>query len=99
MIFGERAAVDLVGRDYYVSRVASTESRGSENIVRGEAAVTVRIWRRHALTVKYAVSHRQATYPDLGDRSQTLGTVWLFYTLLGNTRFGAVDWRSEAAGE
>jgi hypothetical protein len=98
MIFGERAAVDLAGRDYFVSRVASTESRGSENILRGEASVTMRIWRRHALTVKYVVSHREASYPDLGDRNQTLGTVWLFYTLLGNTRFGATEWRSDATG-
>ena len=98
MIFGERAALDLVGRDYYVSSVASTENRGSENILRGEAGVTVRIWRRHALTVKYVVSQRDASYPDLADRHQTLGTVWLFYTLLGDTRFGAVDWRSQAGG-
>jgi hypothetical protein len=98
MIFGERAALDLTGRDYFVSRVASTESRGSENILRGEASATVRIWGRHALTVKYVVSHREASYPDLGDRNQTLGTVWLFYTLLGSSRFGAVDWRSDADG-
>src|SRR6185503_4949817 len=36
-IFGERAELALVGREYYVSRVASTESRGFENILRGEA--------------------------------------------------------------
>jgi len=94
MIFGERAALDLVGRDYFVSSVASTEQRGSENIIRGEASATVRIYRRHAITVKYVVSHREANYPDLGDRHQNLGTVWLFYTLLGNTRFGAVEWRA-----
>lgn len=98
MIFGERAALDLVGREYFVSRVASTENRGSENILRGEASATVRIWRRHALTLKYVVSHREASYPDLGDRSQTLGTVWLFYTLLGDTHFGATEWRSTTAG-
>ena len=96
-IFGERAELALVGREYYVSRVASTESRGFENILRGEASATVRIWRRHALTVKYVVSNRQASYPDLGDRNQTLGTVWLFYTLLGSTRLGAVEWRDEGA--
>ena len=95
MIFGERAALDLVGRDYFVSSLASTEQRGSENILRGEASATLRIYRRHAITVKYIVSHREANYPDLGDRHQNLGTVWLFYTLLGDTRFGAVEWRSD----
>ena len=43
---------------------------------------------------EYIASHREANYPDLGQRHQTLGTVWLFYTLLGDTRFGAVEWRS-----
>jgi len=96
MIFGERVALDLAGRGYFVSSVASTEQRGSEHILRGEAAATVRVIDRHAITVKYIASHREADYPDLGQRHQTLGTVWLFYTLLGDTRFGAVEWRSSA---
>jgi len=96
MIFGERVALDLAGRGYFVSSVASTEQRGSEHILRGEAAATVRVVGRHALTAKYIASHREANYPDLGQRHQTLGTVWLFYTLLGDTRFGAVEWRSSA---
>ena len=29
----------------------------------------------------------------LGERTQTRGTIGLYYTLLGNDRFGAVDWR------
>ena len=98
MILGETAAFDLTGRDYYVSRVAATEHRGSENILRGEASATLRIYRRHAITVKYVVSHREANYPDLGERHQTLGTVWLFYTLLGDTHFGAVEWRRDPSG-
>jgi hypothetical protein len=53
MILGERAALDLVGRDYFVSSVASTEQRGSENVLRGEAAATVRLVGRNAITVKY----------------------------------------------
>ena len=34
-----------------------------------------------------------ATFPDLGNASQTRGTIGIFYTYLGHDRFGAVDWR------
>jgi len=36
---------------------------------------------------------RDANYPDFGDTSQHRGTIGLFYTLLGNERFGAVKWK------
>ena len=93
LIFGERASLSVVGRDYYISQVASTEDRGHENITRAEIALTTRVYRRHAITLRYIATHREAHYPDLGKRHQSLGAVSLFYTLLGDTRFGAVDWR------
>jgi len=99
LILGDRAALDLIGRDYFVTSAASPEPRGSENIIRGEASVTVRIFNRNAITLRYVISHREASYPDLGDRHQTLGTVWLMYTLLGNERFGAVDWRTSPGSQ
>ena len=92
LILGERAAVDVSARDYYVSRIASTEARGWENVARGEAAVTMRIYRNHALAVRYNYSRREASYPDLGNRIQTRGTFSLFYTYLNDKKFGAVQW-------
>jgi hypothetical protein len=55
--------------------------------------VTVRIYGRHALGIQYTASLRDAQYPDRADTHQTVGTVSLVYTLLGDTRFGAVEWR------
>jgi hypothetical protein len=98
LIFGDAASLDVTGRDYYVSGVASTESRGRENIARAEVSFTWRLYRRHAITLKFVASFRDARYPDLGDRSQDLGTVSVLYTLLGDTRFGAVEWRDSNAG-
>ena len=93
LLLGGRASIDVAGRDYFVSRVASADQRGSENIARVDASVTLRLLHRHAVTVKYVGSFRNARYPDLGARRQSRGTVSLFYTILGDTRFGAVDWR------
>ncbi len=99
LTFGDRAQMDLTGREYYVSGVASTENRGSENIVRGDATFTLRVYNRNAIALRYIASHRHARYPDLTDTHQSVGTIALFYTLLGDTGFGAVDWRKAEEGE
>jgi hypothetical protein len=91
LTFGKVASLDLSGRGYQITRTASGNGQGWENVVRGNAALSVRLFGPHALTVKYLVTRRNAHYPDLGVRDQRRGTIGLFYTLVGNERFGAVD--------
>ena len=94
MIFGDRASIDLSAREYFVSDIAddSAGRGGHDNIVRADAALTVRIHKQHAVSIRYLASRRDASYPVIGDRSQTRGTLGIFYTLLGHDRFGAMDW-------
>jgi hypothetical protein len=99
LVLGDWAALEITGRDFYVSGVASTESRGSENILRADAALTLRVYGRHALSIGYIATSRNAHYPDLPDTHQRVGTLSVFYTLLGDTQFGLQDWRSPDAGE
>ncbi|MEO7336588.1 MAG: DUF3943 domain-containing protein, partial [Caldimonas sp.] len=77
---------------YYLGGI-SNRSSGSDDVSRVETALTWRLHGRHAIGVRYTWSHRQATYPVAADRSQTLGTVGLYYTLLGADGFGTADWR------
>jgi hypothetical protein len=91
-IYGGRAAIDITGREYYVSRIAAAERGGHENIVRVDAALTVRIYKRHAISIKYLGNRRDANYPDTGDITQRRETIGVFYTLLGHDRFGAAAW-------
>lgn len=98
LIFGDRATFDLELRDYYVSGQAASENDGSENIIRGVATLTVRVYNLHGITLRYTVSQRDAHYANLEDTRQTVGAVSIGYTYLGQTRFGAVDWRSKSAG-
>ena len=93
LIFGERASLDLTGREYFVSRVATSARAGHDNIARADVAFTTRIYKQHALAVRYLWNRRDATYPDLGNRAQTRATLGIYYTLLGHDRFGAVEWR------
>jgi hypothetical protein len=94
MIFADRASIDLTAREYFVSDVGQdTAGRdGHDNVARAEASFTWRIHKQHAIAVKYLWSRRDANYPVIGDRSQTRGTLGIFYTLLGHDRFGAMDW-------
>ncbi|MDR7377124.1 hypothetical protein J2X19_001782 [Rhodoferax ferrireducens] len=92
VIFSDRSSLDLTGREYFVSGVASGRG-GHDNIVRVDVAYTWRVYKQHGITVEYLLNRRDATFPDLGDRTQSRGTVGVFYTLLGHDRFGAVDWR------
>src|SRR5262249_10347604 len=91
-ILGERASLDLTGREYFVSRVAAATRGGHDNIVRLDAALTLRVQGRHGIALRYLYNRRDAFYPDVGDSSQQRGTIGLFYTFLGHDRFGAVEY-------
>ena len=93
LILADRAMLKVTGREYYVSGLGSTEHRGSENIARGTASLTLRVYDRHAVALKYVASQRDAHYSDLPSASQSVGTFYLAYTFLGSTGFGAVEWR------
>jgi hypothetical protein len=93
LILGDMAMLNVTAHEYYISGVGSTENRGSENIARGTASVTMRVYDRHAIALRYIASYRDAHYPDLADSHQTVTTVTVGYTYLGSTGFGAVDWR------
>ena len=99
LIFGNRVSIDASARDYYISRLGSTESTGSENIGRADLSLTVRVHNLHGLTLRYAESRRDGSYSTLPTSHQTIGTVSIAYTLLGQLHFGAVDWRPTAARE
>jgi len=93
LIFGDRAMLDLTGRAYYLTGVGGDDPGGMEGIERLNAGLTVRIYGCHALGLQYVTSIRDAHYPDRANSHQTIGTVSLVYTLLGDANFGAVEWR------
>jgi len=94
LILGDRAMIDLTGRAYYLSGVGGDDPGGQEAIDRLNMGLTVRVYGRHALGLQYVASLRDARYPDQPDSYQTVGTVSLVYTWLGDIGFGAVEWRN-----
>jgi hypothetical protein len=92
MLAGTRAMAEVSGQKNYLGSIAN-RSAGRDDISRVESAFTWRIQGPHEVAVKYVWSHRSATYPVIGDRSQTLGTIGIYYTLLGGNGFGSAEWR------
>jgi len=93
LIFGEQASIDATAREYFVSHVSEADRVGHDNIARIDLALTWRVHKRHAVAIKYLWNRRDATFPNLGDRTQARATVGIYYTLLGHDRFGATEWR------
>jgi hypothetical protein len=95
LIHGDRWSLDFTGREYFVSGIGANAGGpgGHDNIARADLSLTYRIRDHHAITFKYLYNRRDATSTVLGNRSQSRGTIGIFYTLLGQDRFGTVDWR------
>lgn len=92
-IFGQRAMLDLTAREYYISGTGSDDKRGSEQIFRADAGITVRVFGHQALGIEFLAFNRRAHYVQVPNAHQTEGKFSIVYTLLGGSRFGAVDWR------
>ncbi|HXE48602.1 MAG TPA: DUF3943 domain-containing protein [Ramlibacter sp.] len=92
LIGGNSFSVDVSARRVSLGRITN-RSAGSDDITRVDTSFTWRIKDHHAISVNYLWSHRNAQFPALAGRRQTLGTVGIYYTLLSKQGFGAVDWR------
>ena len=90
LILGERASIDLTAREFFVADVSGSGVR-HDNVVRTDASLTWRIHREHAVSIRYQLSRRDFDLRDLGNRIQDRGTIGIFYTLLGRSRFGTGD--------
>ncbi len=96
VIAGSRASVDVSARMVSLGKI-TRRTEGRDEISRIDSAFTWRVQGPHAVSVNYVWSHRSADFPGTLGRRQTLGRVGLYYTLLGQDQFGAVDWRARAA--
>jgi hypothetical protein len=92
-VFGNRAALGVTAREYFVSDVGPGGAGGRDNIARADVAFTWRLAKRHSVALKYLWNRRDATYSFLGDGTQESSTLGIFYSYDGGRDFGAVEWR------
>jgi len=99
LIASDLAMLEAAARQYWVVGVGAggsplAERFGHEVINRASAALTVRVYGPHALSIGYTATTRDGHLAGAGaDRHQSVQTVTLSYNFLGHTRFGAVEWR------
>ena len=96
LIFDDIAMLDMTGRGYYISSLGGSKPKGIEAISHIETGLFFRIYGHHALGIQYQTLYRNARYSGRDNVHQTQGTLSLVYALLGDTRFGAVEWRKES---
>ena len=65
LIVGDRVSLDTTFREYYISRVAATESTGSEDISRVDTALTFRVYNLHGITLAIFGRQPQRTLRDI----------------------------------
>ncbi len=93
LIFGNRVALDVAAREYFVSNVGSDSGGGRDNIARADVSLTMRIKKQHSIAIKYLWNRRDATYSFLGDGTQERSIIGIYYSYDGDSNFGAIDWR------
>ncbi|MBV5328173.1 MAG: DUF3943 domain-containing protein [Chlorobium sp.] len=104
LLFGDRAALELDARGYYITGSGkfndlSTDGNtvdsagGAETIVRVKSGFNIRVYGRHGLGLQYVESIRDSQYGSQVSKHQRDGTVSLVYTFMGDSHFGAVEWR------
>ncbi len=95
LIADKRASIDVSAMMVSLGSVARRNA-GRDDISRVDTAFTWRVSGPHAVGINYVWSHRSSDYPGNITRTQSLGRVGIFYTLLGQDGFGAVDWRANS---
>lgn len=90
-ILGNRAAFGLSAEEFFVSRLAASSREGRDNIVSADLSFTLRVYHRQAISLKYLWTHRDASLHGQPNVVQEHGTIGLFYTVLTDADFGAVQ--------
>ena len=92
LTFADKLSAEISARRISLGRVTQ-RAGGADDVTRVDTSLTWRVYERHAISVNYLWSHRRAQFANIPGRSQSLGTVGIYYTLLSRQGLGAVEWR------
>jgi hypothetical protein len=79
LILGDRFALDASGRGYFNGKLTSPESGGTDRVFRGDASLTYRLYRNHAVALKYITSRRSFSFPGVAQARQRRDSIGLYY--------------------
>jgi len=90
VVTNRRLSFDVSARQYFITNAAGFDTPGTDTVLRAEGSVTVKIYQRNGVTLRYETTRRTATFPGFGPQKQSISAVSLTYTVLGPQRLGAV---------
>lgn len=90
VLFGNAAVFDVSARKYFAGELANAPGGGEDQVLRADAAFTVRLHRHHAVSLKYVSSRRDTQFPGVEERYQRRDTLGVYYTYLFDGDFGLV---------
>ncbi len=93
LLVGDKFMLEATRREYFVTDAASSSPTGRETIGHLDTGITFRVKGRHAVGLLYRLSNRDGEYAGLPTQHMKMETISLVYTILSDTRFGAVEWR------
>lgn len=95
LIFGDVAMIDLSGREYYISGIASEDPGDNQTVNRAQISFVLRVYERQAIEIQYVGAHRDGNYRHQPDVHQDVGSIGIYYNFLNDAHFGAVEWREK----
>jgi len=92
-IFDDVAMFDITGREYFIRGTGVDRRYALANNAHVEASFSVRVAGPVAVGVWYNASEIDAHYRTFSHHSVLRGILGFTVSFLGNSRFGAVEWR------
>ena len=93
-IFGNVAMLDVTAREYFIRGTGVDNRYALENNAHAETTFSVRLIGPLAIGIRYSLSEQNAEYKTFSQASQTRGILGFTVSFLGNSGFGAVEWRN-----
>jgi hypothetical protein len=92
LVAGDRLAFEVDARKFFNGALSSPETGGTDQVLRGDATLTYRLHRQHAVALKYITSRHRFAFPDIVEGEQRHDTLGLYYSYQPTQGFGAVRW-------
>jgi hypothetical protein len=92
LVLGDKLLFDTTAQEYFDGKLTSHEASGNDRVFRADASLTWRLYRNHAIALKYITSRRNFTFPNVLEVSQRHDTIGLYYVYQEAKGFGVVSW-------
>jgi hypothetical protein len=88
LLAGDRVAVRVALRQYYVGGRISPEAKGRELVALGTLGATLRLAGRHAVGIDFTQARRWATFPNRDDAFGTFSQAIAYYAWMNDATMG-----------